>query len=173
MLERVDYVSSEDSTDVFGEEAKARVEAVAEQWARKGLRVLAFSSEEGEGKGVFLGMVGIHDPPRKETRDALRRAKKAGIKVVMITGDNERTAEAIGVSTGLMEVGDEILTGKQLEEYSDEVLLKKLPNVRIFARTTPFHKSRIVKLYQQLGEIVAVTGDGVNDTIALKQACVS
>lgn len=170
VLERVNYISSEGSVDVFGEEAKASVEAVAEQWARKGLRVLAFSSVEGEGKEVFLGMVAIHDPPRKETRDALRRAKKAGIKVVMITGDNERTAEAIAVSTGLMEVGDEILTGRQLEEYSDEVLLKKLPNVRIFARTTPFHKSRIVKLYQQLGEIVAVTGDGVNDAIALKQA---
>lgn len=170
VLQHVGYVSVGDSVNPLNNQGKEAIESQAELWARKGLRVLAFSSKEGDDKNVFLGMVGIHDPPRKETRDALRRAKKAGIKVVMITGDNERTAEAIGVTTGLMEEGDEILTGKQLEEYSDEVLLKKLLNVRIFARTTPFHKSRIVKLYQQLGEIVAVTGDGVNDAIALKQA---
>src|SRR3989339_564151 len=119
---------------------------------------------------IFLGMVAIHDAPRPEVKEAIIKAKKAGIKVVMITGDNEKTAEAIGVSSGLIKDGDEILTGSQLEEYNDEELSKILPRVKIFARTNPFQKHRIVSLYQKLGEIVAVTGDGVNDAIALKQA---
>lgn len=127
------------------------------------------SSPEGNDM-TFIGMVAIHDPPRIESAEAIRRAKRAGIKVIMITGDNEKTAEAIGASVGLLQEGDEILTGRQIEEYSDDELKDKLPHVKIFARTTPFHKSRIVKLYQQLGEVVAVTGDGVNDAIALKQA---
>ena len=115
-------------------------------------------------------MVAIHDAPRPEVREAILKAKSAGIKVIMITGDNEKTAEAIGVSSGLIKDGDEILTGAQLEEYDDDELLKILPRVKIFARTNPFQKHRIVLLYQKLGEIVAVTGDGVNDAIALKQA---
>ena len=119
---------------------------------------------------IFLGMVAIHDAPRPEVREAILKAKSAGIKVVMITGDNEKTAEAIGVSSGLIKEGDEILTGAQLEEYNDDELSKILPRVKIFARTNPFQKHRIVSLYQRLGEIVAVTGDGVNDAIALKQA---
>src|SRR3989338_8247633 len=108
---------------------------------------------------IFLGMVAIHDPPRPEVLAALAKTKQAGIKTVMITGDNEITAEAIGVSTGFIKEGDEILTGKQLDEYSDAELLQKLARVKVFARTTPFHKSRIVRLYQESGEIVAVTGD--------------
>ena len=119
---------------------------------------------------IFLGLVAIHDAPRLEVKEAIEKAKKAGIKVIMITGDNEKTAEAIGVSCGLVREGDEILTGLQLDQYDDQELLKILPKVKIFARTSPFQKHRIVKLYQELGEIVAVTGDGVNDAIALKQA---
>ncbi len=148
------------------------IEEVLSSWARKGQRVLAFSyhKEKEPKKMTFLGMVAIYDPPRPEVMEAIKKTKEAGIKVVMITGDNEKTAEAIGVSVGLMDEGDEILTGAQLEEYSDEALLKVLPKVKVFARTTPFHKFRIVRLYQEAGEIVAVTGDGVNDAIALKQA---
>ncbi len=163
------------------EEKKIQIENQVKKWAEKGLRVLAFSylnsntpgvslNSNKLTPGVFLGMVAIHDAPRPEVKEAIIKAKKAGIKVVMITGDNEKTAEAIGVSSGLIEDGDEILTGLQLEKYNDEELLKILPNVKIFARTNPFQKHRIVRLYQRLGEIVAVTGDGVNDAIALKQA---
>ena len=144
---------------------KKKIEKQVEEWAEKGLRVLAFSTGS-----TFLGIVAIHDAPRLEVNEALRKTKSAGIKVVMITGDNERTAEAIGVTTGLIAEGDEILTGSQLEGYDDRQLLKLLPKIKIFARTNPFQKHRIVSLYQQLGEIVAVTGDGVNDAIALKQA---
>jgi Ca2+-transporting ATPase len=151
------------------------IEGVLENWARKGLRVLALSYKKGGfaediGHQVFLGMVAIYDPPRPEVKEAVRKAKEAGIKIVMITGDNERTAEAIGVTAGIINEGDEILTGKQLEEYSDQELLKVLPKTKVFARTNPFHKYRIVKLFQELGEVVAVTGDGVNDAIALKQS---
>jgi len=166
------------------------IEETMEKWAKKGLRVLAFAYKQVGGERLevgseklktsnlepqtsnmtFLGMVAMHDPPRPEVLTALAKAKEAGIKTVMITGDNEITAEAIGVTTGFIKEGDEILTGKQLDEYSDEDLLKKLSRVKVFARTTPFHKSRIVKLYQESGEIVAVTGDGVNDAVALKQA---
>jgi len=174
------------------------IEKVIEKWAKKGLRVLAFAYneaklEDGSGKldkevrigkkknpvsnlslhtsGLtFLGMVAIHDPPRPEVLAALKKTKLAGIKTVMITGDNAVTAEAIGVTTGFIEEGDEIMLGKQVDDYSDKELMLKLPKVKVFARVTPFHKSRIVKLYQQLGEVVAVTGDGVNDAVALKQA---
>lgn len=152
---------------------KEKVKKQVDKWASQGLRVLAFSFNKIENfqkNAIFLGMVAIHDAPRPEIKEAIIKAKRAGIKVVMITGDNEKTAEAIGVSSGLMKVGDEIITGVQLEEYNDDELLKILPRVKIFARTNPFQKHRIVSLYQKLGEIVAVTGDGVNDAIALKQA---
>lgn len=165
IFERCDAMLIGEKKEPFTQQRKINMQKVLDNWARRGLRVLAFSYN-----GMFLGMVGIHDPPRPEVIHAMQRTHEAGIKTVMITGDNEKTAEAIGISTGLMQKGDEILTGKQLEEYSDAELLHVLPRVKIFARTTPFHKSRIVRLYQQLGEVVAVTGDGVNDAIALKQS---
>lgn len=153
------------------------LEEVAENWAKKGLRVLAFSYKNGfeekkknQSTQTFLGMVAIYDPPRPEVAEALVKAKHAGIKVVMMTGDNEKTAEAIATAIGLIEEGDEIITGKMLEDFSDKDLLKILPKVRIFARISPLHKARIVRLFQVLGEIVVVTGDGVNDAVALKQA---
>ncbi len=152
--------------------AKRQIEEQVNEWAKKGLRVLAFSYSKIKNpkNETFLGMVAIHDAPRPEVTLAISKAKSAGIKVVMVTGDNEKTAEAIGVSCGLIDEGEKILTGSQIEKYSDEELLFKLPKVKIFARTNPFQKNRIVSLYQQLGEIVAVTGDGVNDAIALKKA---
>lgn len=181
------------------QEHRAKIENQMRMWARKGLRVLAFSyksqnlnskiqtnsksqisnaqndlgfgvSDLGFKDEVFLGMVAIHDAPRPEINEAVERAHNAGIKVIMITGDNEQTAEAIGVTAGIIGQNEDILTGAQVESYSDSELLKILPRVKIFARTSPFHKYRIVKLFQKLGEIVAVTGDGVNDAIALKQA---
>lgn len=163
-----------DKVELLTPERKADVERALVEWGRKGLRVLAFAYKPDANKKaedlIFIGMVAIHDAPRPEVNEAIRKAHQAGIKVVMITGDNEITAEAIGTHVGLMQKGDEILNGSQVEKYSDEELLAKLDKVRIFARTTPFHKQRIVALYQKLGEVVAVTGDGVNDSIALKQA---
>lgn len=153
---------------------KGELEKQVEKWASHGLRVLGLAYTRGKkitNKDMtFLGMVAIHDAPRPEVVEAVSRAKKAGIDVVMITGDNEKTAEAVGILTGIIKEGDEIINGSDLEKYSDEELIEKLPNIKIFARTSPFQKHRIVKLLQRSGEIVAVTGDGVNDAIALKQA---
>lgn len=152
------------------------LDEIANQWAEKGLRVLTLAYKDArkspslDAGFIFLGMVAIYDPPRPEVKDAIRKAQEAGIKVVMITGDNEKTAESIGNAVGLIQKGNDILTGRQLDNLSDRELLKLIPNVSIFARVSPFHKARIVRLYQVLGEIVVVTGDGVNDSIALKQA---
>jgi len=160
-------------THTLDEKKKVKIENQVEKWAKKGLRILAFSYSHGPNinhKLCFLGMVAIHDAPRPEVLEAVMKAKRAGVKVIMITGDNEKTAEAIGVACGIVKEGDDILVGQQIDNYNDRELIAILPRVKIFARTNPFQKHRIVKLYQQLGEIVAVTGDGVNDAIALKQA---
>lgn len=174
ILEIVDRIAIDGKEEVITTAHKEKISQTLENWASKGLRVLAFSSKNSHvdhhSGQVLLGMVAIHDAPRPEIKDAVQRAHDAGITVVMITGDNEKTAEAIGKFAGILKEGDEIVTGKQLDTYSDEELSKILPRVRIFARTSPLHKHRIVKLYQQMGEIVTVTGDGVNDAIALKQA---
>lgn len=156
-------------------ERRKAIEEQLVQWATKGLRVLAFSfanSQEitKQNAMVFVGLVAIHDAPRPEAVTAVKKAQEAGIRVIMITGDNEKTAAAIGTETGIFIHGSEIMTGTQIENYSDEQLLQTLPKVAIFARTSPFQKHRIVQLLQKSGEIVAVTGDGVNDAIALKQA---
>ncbi|GIW64776.1 MAG: ATPase [Patescibacteria group bacterium] len=156
---------------------KQQIEKEFEKFAQKGLRMIAFSykipdksSKKLEENQIFLGFVGIADPVRAEVKQAVEKAKKAGIKVVMITGDNELTAEAVAIETGIIKKGEDIINGKILREYTDEQLLEILPKTKVFARTYPEDKYRIVKLYQQLGEIVAVTGDGVNDALALKQA---
>ncbi|MBP7967353.1 HAD-IC family P-type ATPase, partial [Candidatus Woesebacteria bacterium] len=156
------------------EERRKNITDVLEHWANQGLRVLAFSYKKEHttklDKQVFLGMAAIYDAPRPEIRAAVQRAHAAGIQVVMITGDNEKTAQAIAREAHIMETGDRVLTGQDLDTMSDKELLTILKDVKVFARTTPFHKHHIVSLYQQQGEIVAVTGDGVNDAIALKQA---
>lgn len=157
----------------LSEEKKEFYLSLMKKWANKGLRVLAFSYSHGtknpEKDHIFIGLIAMYDPPRKEVTHAIHKARNAGIQIVMITGDNEHTAEAIAEEIGLLEKGDITITGNQIDDYSDEELLQLLPKTRIFARTTPFHKQKIVSLFQHLGEIVAVTGDGVNDAIALKQ----
>lgn len=158
---------------------KSKIETEFRNFARSGLRMIAFSfkkvdsttdQKQLESDQTFLGFVGIADPVRQEAIESVQKAKEAGIKVVMITGDNELTAEAIGIETGIISKGENILTGGQLDSVSDSELLQILSRTKIFARVSPEHKYRLVKLYQRQGEIVAVTGDGVNDALALKQA---
>ena len=153
----------------------SRIESEFERFARQGLRMIAFSYKEDNNSGleknqIFLGFVGIADPVREEVLEAVKKTQEAGIKVIMITGDNPLTAEAIGIETGIIKEGEDIMTGQQLDDYSDEELMPILAKIKIFARTSPVHKYRLIKLLQKQGEIVAVTGDGVNDVLALKQA---
>lgn len=157
------------------ENKKNEIEQSFQTFAKKGLRIIAFSYKKNDDRDletnhVFLGFVGIADPMRPEAKEAVQKAYQAGIKVVMITGDNALTAEAIGIEAGIIKTGDEIITGKQLDNLTDDQLLPVLSRVKIFARTTPEHKNRLVKLFQKSNEVVAVTGDGVNDALALKQA---
>lgn len=147
------------------EKMRGEIGMEIEKMAGIGLRLMGFA----EGK-MFLGLVGLADPVRPEVKGAVEAAKEAGIRVVMVTGDNELTARSVGVETGIIGDGEEVMTGKEMEKYSDEELVPVLEKVRIFARTTPEDKYRLVKLYQGMGRTVAVTGDGVNDALALKQA---
>ena len=157
------------------------IRAAFSKFAGEGLRVLALayhktpwknglSKEQTEADFTFVGFVGIADPHRAEVPAAIRMAQDAGIRTIMITGDNELTAAAIAQKIGLLKARDTVLTGTQIHTLSDEAFLKILPGTRVFARTTPEQKLRIVELLQKSGQIVAVTGDGVNDALALKQA---
>lgn len=157
-----------------------KIEKHFEEYAKLGLRVIALAEKKvdkviknrasNEKDLTFLGFVGISDPPRMEVKDAIEIARLAGIKTIMVTGDNELTANAIATKIGLIKKGEEIITGKQFEIMTDEEVLARIDKIRIFARTSPDQKLRIVTLLQQKGHIVAVTGDGVNDALAIKQS---
>ncbi len=123
-----------------------------------------------ESELIFIGMVGMIDPPREEAKLAVQKCKTAGIKTVMITGDHKITATAIAKQLGILETEEEAITGTDLEKMSDEDLEKNVRNYSVYARVSPEHKVRIVRAWQKNGEIVAMTGDGVNDSPALKTA---
>lgn len=151
-------------------EEKRDWEAKALKHAREGYRVLALAwrEEEREEDVTFLGLVMLWDPPRPEVPEALQRAKAAGIRVVMITGDHPATAKAVGEVIGI--TTGRVLTGSEVDRTSSEQLRDLVRQVNIFARVTPEHKLRIVEALKDTGEIVAVTGDGVNDAPALKRS---
>lgn len=164
------------------EEYKKTIEDFNDQMAENALRVLAMaykqidhmpSKEEMETIEkdlIYIGMVGMIDPPREEAKVAVAKCKSAGIKTVMITGDHKVTAVAIAKELGILEDGEDAITGSQLETMSQEELIQRVENIRVYARVSPEHKVRIVKAWQAHGEIVAMTGDGVNDAPALKTA---
>ncbi|MFW5677823.1 MAG: cation-translocating P-type ATPase, partial [Acetivibrio ethanolgignens] len=131
--------------------------------------VVALSSES-EDNYVVLGLIAMIDPPREESKAAVEDAKKAGIRTIMITGDHKVTATAIAREIGIFEEGDLAVTGQELEAMSEEELEEKLPKISVYARVSPEHKIRIVNAWQKRGNIVAMTGDGVNDAPALKKA---
>ena len=119
---------------------------------------------------VLLGLISLMDPPRIESAEAVADCKTAGIKPIMITGDHKVTAKSIATQIGIYEEGDFVLDGSELDQLSDDELKEQLPHISVYARVAPEHKIRIVKAWQELGHIVAMTGDGVNDAPALKSA---
>ena len=119
---------------------------------------------------IFVGLIGMIDPPREGVKEAVATCRKAGIKTVMITGDHIATAKAIAKEIGILNAGEEAITGKELDKLSDNDLERNVKKYSVFARVTPEHKVRIVKAWQKTGAVVAMTGDGVNDSPALKNA---
>lgn len=156
--------------------------AAYESMANEALRVLAvgirkwedfplnFESEEIENNLTFIGLIGMIDPPRPEVKFAIKEAKDGGIRTVMITGDHITTAKAIATDLGIIEDGMKAITGKELDEMSDDELYKEIDNIGVYARVSPEHKVRIVEMWKKKGAVVAMTGDGVNDSPALKTA---
>ena len=169
-----------DGLCISGDLAAAR--RVNEEMSRQALRVLAVGYKvlDGEPKAVtsealennltFLGLVGMIDPPRPEAREAVKQCRRAGIKPVMITGDHVVTASAIAKDLGILGEGDEAVTGAELARMSEQDLDAHVANISVYARVSPEDKIRIVQAWQRKGQIVAMTGDGVNDAPALKAA---
>ncbi len=169
-------LTSSGETDLTSAERR-RIRRTEENAAKRGLRVIAAAYKRGAQNGsasgsgyVFLGLIGIEDPPRREAVEAVAVCRRAGIIPVMITGDHADTARTIAERCGIFKDGDTVMTGAQLDKTDDNELLQKLDRCRVFARVSPAHKVRIVRAWQKRGEIVAMTGDGVNDAPALKAA---
>ena len=166
---------TEGGEETLDERARAEVLEAARRMAGEALRVLAIaykpnaSLQDAERDMTLLGLVGMIDPPRAEAKDAVRECEEAGIKVVMITGDHPLTAKAVAEELGLSKEGH-VVTGAELEEMSDEELERVSESVEVCARVSPAHKLRVVTALQKRGQVVAMTGDGVNDAPALKKA---
>lgn len=166
----------------LGPEARAEAQRQVEAMARAALRVLAFAEAPGarldgpdplaalRGRAVLLGLVGQIDPPREEAPRAVRQCQRAGIRVVMVTGDHRETALAVARELGIAAAGDVALDGRELFRLPDGELRSALPRTSVFARVEPDQKLRIVAALQARGEVVAMTGDGVNDAPALVRA---
>lgn len=180
LLERTTCIKTSNEVRKINEEDKKKILDNNRYLSENGLRVLAFAYKEidsdrelsldDENDFTFLGLISMIDPPRVESSEAVRDCIMAGIKPIMITGDHKITATAIAKQIGIFKNGDMAIDGLELNKMSDEELKEKLPNISVYARVSPEHKIRIVKAWQEKGEIVAMTGDGVNDAPALKQA---
>ncbi len=167
---------------VMDDDYKKRILAANDEMTGNALRVLGVAfrmvkeapetmeRKDLENELVFIGLIGMIDPARPEVNPALQTAAHAGIRTIMITGDYPNTARAIAESIGLMQPGHQVLTGAQLEIMSDEELKEEVKKTDVYARVSPEHKLRIVNALQANGEVVAMTGDGVNDAPAIKQA---
>ncbi|MEA3366849.1 MAG: calcium-translocating P-type ATPase, PMCA-type, partial [Planctomycetota bacterium] len=169
-----------EATAVLDDAVRTRTAEAMEAMAGRALRVLAFAfkdlgdrqevGEADESDLVLVGLAGMRDAPREAARPALEQTARAGIHTIMVTGDNVRTAEAIAHDLDMLRPGDECLTGKDLEKVAEADLAERIRHIRVFARVWPEQKLRIVRALQSDGEVVAMTGDGVNDAPALQQA---
>jgi len=173
------HVWMDGKVQVLTEEIKDRFMTVAESMSADALRVLGaaykdtdeiISSDAFESNLTLIGFMGMIDPPREEVKDAIREAKNAGITPIMITGDHKTTAFAIGKALGMAETIDQCITGHELDLLDEETFKAKIHDYRIFARVSPEHKVKIVKAFKSHGNIVSMTGDGVNDAPSLKFA---
>ncbi len=181
LLELAGSVLKDGKAQPITPELREELLAANQGFARKAYRVLALGSRllppssdleaDGMEKGLdFIGLVAIFDPPRPEVKDAIGRCRDAGIEVVMITGDQKETGRAVARELGILGSGDGLLTGAELERMPDEQFQGLVEGVRVYARVSPDHKLRIVQALQEKGQVVAMTGDGVNDAPALARA---
>ena len=183
----VDVIMGRTASIQCGDEVRAitpedieKIEAQNQSFSREGLRVLGFAykavsaeeelSLEDENNLTFLGLIAMMDPPREESMAAVAECKRAGIRPIMITGDHKVTAAAIAKRIGILEDESEACEGAVIDSMSDEELKNFVEGISVYARVSPEHKIRIVRAWQEKGNIVAMTGDGVNDAPALKQA---
>ncbi|MEG2283543.1 MAG: cation-translocating P-type ATPase, partial [Bacilli bacterium] len=180
LMTRLTHIVRGDEIVPITKEGLEMIKDFNEKLSQQGLRVLAFGYKnfdsevdltlDMEDGFTFVGLIAMMDPPRVESRAAVIECKKAGIKPIMITGDHKITATAIAKKIDLFEEGDKAITGLELDAMSDEELRNEISNISVYARVSPDNKIRIVNMWQELGNIVAMTGDGVNDAPALKQS---
>lgn len=180
LLDRTTRIRTSEGIRKLTEEDKAKILDQNLKFSENGLRVLAFAYREAEEKEtlslesednyIFLGLISMIDPPRTESEEAVSDAKRAGIKPIMITGDHKITATAIAKQIGIYVDGDLAVTGSELDAMSDEELDEKILKISVYARVSPENKIRIVDAWQRKGNVVSMTGDGVNDAPALKKA---
>ena len=180
MLERITEIQTADGVRPFMEADREQIQKQNQQFSENGLRVLAFAyreagrqehlTTESEKDFIFLGLISMMDPPREESVKAVRDAIRAGIKPIMITGDHSVTATARAKQIGIYRKGDQTVTGLELDQMSDQELDAQIEHISVYARVSPENKIRIVEAWQKKGQIVSMTGDGVNDAPALKKA---
>ena len=181
VLKRCSHILYDGGINVLKEELRTQIFKTSEGMAGDALRVLGlaykelrdgmvFTEEAVENELVFLGLVGMMDPPREEAMEATKVCKQVGIRPIMITGDHQLTAVAIAKEIGIYQDGDKVLTGEDLEKMSDNDFERMVDKVTVYARVSPMDKLKIVKAWKKRGEVVAMTGDGVNDAPALKHA---
>ena len=175
ILERCRYVWSNGKTAAFSAAAREQAKRGLAEMTEAGLRVLAIgmhpkAAQMEESGLTFLGMAGMEDPVRPEAAEAVEQFARAGVRTVMITGDRADTALAIARQLGIAERGDECVTGEEMERMDEQMLAERISRTRVFAHVSPEHKVRIVSACKKNGEIVAMTGDGVNDAPSLKSA---
>lgn len=181
ILDRCGFILTSDGIKPLTPSIKRRIEAEHEKMTEDALRVLAFANkvltsgckqQDIETGMVFLGLMGMTDPPRAEAINAVKLCRSAHIRTVMITGDHKNTAAAIAKKAGIYKKGDTVLTGAELEAMSDSELESIIDKVTVYARVNPADKLRIVRAFKKRGEIVTMTGDGVNDAPAIKEASI-
>ena len=180
LLSKIAKIETSKGILAITEEHRKKIEEVNRNFSMNGLRVLAIAYKEvrknqtigveDESNLIFVGLLAMMDPPRKESKGAVESSIRAGIKPVMITGDHKITATAIAKQIGILKDPSEAIEGYEIENLTDQQLQEKVQDISVYARVTPEHKIRIVKAWQDKGNVVAMTGDGVNDGPALKQA---